>query len=49
MIRSIKRIWLFATIVWRRWDQLPNGDTIRLDWSTAWKVVHVVYPNKQDG
>lgn len=34
---GVRRLWLFARIVWRRWDT----DTSRLDWRTAWAVSKV--------
>jgi len=34
---QLKRLWLFARIVWR-WH-----DTQRLDWRTAWTVARIIY------
>ena len=35
----LKRLRLFADIVWRRWE-----DDFRIGWSLAWDVAAVVYP-----
>lgn len=41
MMDTLRRLRLFADIVWRTWE--PG---YRIGWSTAWTVARIVYPKE---
>lgn len=39
---AIRRLWLFARLVWRVDDSLTGH---RMPWHTAWEVAEIVWPS----
>ena len=46
-MNTIRRIWLFARIVYRISDTHPDGSIVRMAPRLAWKVAGIVWPDSE--